>query len=229
MAVKVPVSTQYQRPEGRADFERARRALQSALPQMDAAQAQGALAELAGALDSGVARIKRDLLGSSLCWNEDNQRLAAWIQEQNRRLADMGAELALAPARRPGGEPALRLAALALLQRGEALKWLQGRTRRDHAPLHALYTMMREAGGHRTPVTVVTEGRGRAATIEGLYLRALLLDRFASGNLTRAQLEVLDAWLWEWMPRLAGRDAPPEGATLRADLDANAGLREGAR
>src|SRR5262249_20898451 len=149
---------------------------QSALAQMDVADAEAALAELAATLDGGVARIKRDLIGSSLCWNEDNQHLAAWIQDQNRKLADMGADLALASARRPAGERAVRLAALVLLHRGEALKWLQGRTRRDHAPLHALYTLMREAGSHRATVTVVTEGRGRAATIEGLYLRALLLD-----------------------------------------------------
>jgi hypothetical protein len=229
MATRVPVSIQYQRPEGRADFERARRALQSSLGHGSADDAAAALAELGSALDTGVARIKRELVGSSLCWNEDNQRLAAWIQDQNRKLADMGEQLALAEARRPGGELALRLAALTLLHRGEALKWLQGRARRDYAPLHGLYAMMRAAGNHRADVTVLTEGRGRAATIEGLYFRALLLDRFASGNLTRAQLEVLDAWLWEWMPRLVGRDAAPEGRCLRADLDANAGLREGAR
>ena len=229
MAIKVPVSLQYQRPDGRADFERARRALQAELAQMDAGEAGAALAELAGTLDSGVARIKRELLGSSLCWNEDNQRLAAWIQEQNRRLAELGEQLAFACARRAVGESAARVVALTLLHRGEALKWLQGRARREYAPLHGLYAMMREAGGHRADVTVVTEGRGRSATIEGLYLRALLLDRFASGNLTRVQLEVLDAWLWEWMPRLVTRDAPPEGPCLRADVDGNTGLREGAR
>ncbi len=229
MAIKVPVSLQYQRPEGRADFERVRRAMQAALGAMGAEEGAAALAELAGTLDAGVARIKRELVGSSLCWNEDNQCLAAWIQEQNRKLADMGEQLVLSSARRAAGEVAARLVAFTILHRGESLKWLQGRARRDYAPLHAMYAMMREAGSHRAQVTVVTEGRGRNATIEGLYLRALLLDRFASGNLTRPQLEVLDAWLWEWMPRLVGRDAKPDGPALRVDLDANAGLREGPR
>src|SRR6476661_6306156 len=153
MAIKVPVSLQYQRPDGRADFKRARRALQAELAQMDAGEAGAALAELAGTLDSGVARIKRELLGSSLCWNEDNQRLAAWIQEQNRRLAELGEQLAFACARRAVGESAARVVALTLLHRGEALKWLQGRARREYAPLHGLYAMVREAGGHRAVVT----------------------------------------------------------------------------
>jgi len=62
-----------------------------------------------------------------------------------------------------------------------------------------------------------------------LYLRALLLDRFASGSLTRQQVEILDAWLWHWGAVLKGERTYPGGAALRVELDANAGLRDGPR
>lgn len=40
------------------------------------------------------------------------------------------------------------------------------------------------------------------ATVESLYVRALLIDRFAGGNLTRKRLEMLDNWLVAWMSAL---------------------------
>jgi predicted dehydrogenase len=48
------------------------------------------------------------------------------------------------------------------------------------------------------PGTLMADGRGRTVTVEKLYLRALLIDRFATGSLTRQQVEIVDAWLWHW-------------------------------
>jgi hypothetical protein len=73
------------------------------------------------------------------------------------------------------------------------------------------------------------DGRARVATIEGLFFRTLVLDRFAGGNLTRQQIEVLDAWLWEWMPELKGVGTWPAEKVFRADLDGKGGLRQGRR
>jgi hypothetical protein len=109
------------------------------------------------------------------------------------------------------------------------VKWISGRERADYAPLHDMLSLSMAGGRHREPVTWVADGRGRTVTIEALYFRALLLDRFASGNLTRQQVEVLDAWLWEWAAHLTATPSCPEAGALRVDLDANAGLRDGVR
>ena len=102
-----------------------------------------------------------------------------------------------------GASPLLsRMVALTLFHWGEAVKWVSGRERADYTTLHDMFSLSMAGGCHREPVTWVADGRGRTVTIEALYFRALLLDRFASGNLTRQQVEVLDAWLWEWSASL---------------------------
>ncbi len=121
-----------------------------------------------------------------------------------------------------------RVVALTLAHAGEAMKWEAARERPDFLALHGLLGTL-PAERRREPLVVPAEGRGREAMVESLYFRALLLDRFASGSLTRQQVEVLDAWLWEWMPQLLGTASDPGGPFLRVDLDANAGLREGSR
>lgn len=227
---KLTLNLQFKRPECRGEFDKIRNELKSSLLQSGNEDGAGRLLDLREALDAGVARIKRDLLGSSLCWNEDNQLVTAWIHQQHRMIAEMGSRLVEA-VRREDGESSLpaRIVVLTLFHWGEAVKWIPGRERADYAPLHDMLSLAMAGGRHREPVTWAADGRGRTVTIEALYFRALLLDRFASGNLTRQQVEVLDAWLWEWSACLTATSSCPGGAALRVDLDANAGLRDGLR
>ena len=230
MVAKLPPNIQFQRADGRAEFDKVRNALKASLIEGGLEEAAGRLLDLGAALDTGVARLKRDLLGSALCWNEDNQLVTAWIHQQHRKINEMGARVIDAMQRdEPDAALLTRVIALTLFHWGEAIKWISGRERHDYAPLHDMLKLSMAGGRHREPLNWVADGRGRTVTIEALYFRALLLDRFASGNLTRQQVEVLDAWLWEWAAYLKAGETHPGSASLRADLDENAGLRDGQR
>jgi hypothetical protein len=124
---------------------------------------------------------------------------------------------------------ALNLCAAAFYHWGEGVKWSTRRERHNYQPLHALLADAIGSERHRQPLRIVSDGRGRTASLESLYFRALLLDRFGGGSLTRQQMEVLDAWLWEWAPALSGTQTPANAKVFRVDLDGNAGLREGKR
>jgi hypothetical protein len=230
MAPKTPVCLRFQRPEGRADFERARRELRAALPNLGAGEGAERLLELAATLDAGVARCKRELVGSSLCWNDDNRAVIAWVGRQHRALLEMGVRLAEALRREPGVPLDLeRVAAACLHAWGEVRKWTLARERPDYRQLHDLLLLGASTERRRAAFAWVVDGRAQQACLESLYFRALLLDRFASGSLTGAQLELLDAWLWEWSAVLEGHREPPPGPYLRVDVDLDAGLRNGAR
>jgi hypothetical protein len=230
MAAKLTPNLQFRRPEGRAELDKVRNALKASLLESGVEDAARRLLDLGAALDTGVARMKRDLLGSALCWNEDNQVVTAWVHQQHRKVSEMG--VCVVEAMRRDAAPAAlltRVLALALFHCGEAIKWIPGRERPDYRQLHDLLRLAMAGGRHREPITWVADVRGRTVTVEALYFRVMLLDRFASGNLTRQQVEVLDAWLWEWAAYLRAAETFPGSASLRVDLDEDAGLRGGER
>lgn len=230
MAIKtIP---QFQRPEGRADFERARNAARGAMSDASPDEVMNAINRLDADLDEGVFKLKAELLGSVLMWKPEDRALSAWIYDQHCEFAELARRAADLFERRVGTDDTrtLRLIALAFMHWGEAAKWVVGRRERyDYGWMHWLMRMAMTAGRHLDPVEVRLDARGRHATIESLFFRTLLLDRFAGGNLTRQQIEVLDAWLWEWTGALKGYPVWPEQPVLRADLDGKGGLRHGRR
>ena len=222
------VSMDFQREDARMQLESARRDLESALHGLDCEEAARRIIDIGSCLDTGVARAKRELLGSALCWTEDNQALMGWIERQHHGLVELGEELTFAMAR-DGSPMLLAMIASSLHHWGEAIKWSPGRDRADLAPLHLLFHRAQSLGRHREAFICKVDGGGKRTTIESLYFRALLLDRFGSGNLTAPQMEVLDAWLWQWGDALRGEIVAPEGLYMRVDLDSRSGLREGPR
>ena len=84
---------QFQRPEIRAEFERARRELNGAILEPSPAKGAARLLELAATLDAGVSRCKPELFGNSLCWTDENQAMVAWICRQHRGIAGLGRAL----------------------------------------------------------------------------------------------------------------------------------------
>ncbi len=223
---------QFQRPEGRSEFERARNAVRTMLPDASADESFQAFLRLESDFDAGVFKVKPDLLGSVLCWKPEDRDLSAWIYDQHCELAELARRSADLFERRLGSDDArtVRFVGLAFLHWGEAAKWVvDRRDRYDYAWMHWLMRLAMETNRNLEVCEVRLDNRGRSATIEALFLRTLLLDRFAGGNLTRQQIEVLDAWLWEWMPSVKGCAVWPDEPVFRADLDGKGGLRTGRR
>ena len=230
MAIKN--APQFQRPEGRAEFERARNGVRAMLSDASPEEALNAITRLSHELDEGVLKVKADLLGSVLCWKPDDRALSAWIYDQHCEFAELARRGADIFERRLGCEHngTMLLIATAFLHWGEAAKWVVGRRQRyDYSWLHWLMRMAMANHRHVEQFEVRLDARNRMISIEALYFRTLMLDRFAGGNLTRAQIEVLDAWLWEWSSALHGQLVFPAAPTLRADLDGKGGLRHGRR
>ena len=184
-------------------------------------------------LDAGLMEAKSALLMSGLLTTDEDEALGAWIFERHSQLARTGHAIAR-KALDEGNDQvkeAMWIVALSLLHWGESVKWelmVGRRAERGYALLHDLARLAMKAGRLRDRGRFTVEGLERSATIEALYFRTLLLDRFTSGNLTRQQIEVLDAWLWEWEASLVSSPGP-HGLCMRADLDRDQGLRYGAR
>ena len=220
MMPRLPASLAFQRADHRAEFDRARLAVRSTLKNISIDEAVKDLCDLGAALGGGVARLKRELLASALCWNEENRSLIDWIHQQHRRLADAARTLLADTATLPP-----QLAALALHHEAEAMKWMAGRDRPDLAALNVLAARAYELGIARHSIAWAFDGRGCQTTLEALYLRVLLIDRLGTGVLTRQQVEVLDAWLFDWRNDLRLFDARREGPALHVDLATARGLR----
>ncbi len=218
----------------RTQYEQASHALKSSLPALSPAELSGQFTALESRFDAGTIELKTAMLTSGLFSNEDDQALGAWVYRQHAELWEIGTFAAARCRSDPAcdASSAICLLALAFLHAGEVVKWelMVGRHRkRDYHLLHTLMRSAIESGRQRDAVELTVDGLQRKANIESLYFRTLLLDRFANGNLTRPQIEVLDAWLWEWTPSLTGKSSDPDGEVLRADLDSDAGLRHGVR
>ena len=226
------VAPQFQRPEGRTEFERSRNAVRALLADATPDEALRAFVQMENDFDAGVFKMKPDLLGSVLCWKPEDREISAWIYDQHSELAELARRAADIFERRVGCDDArtIRLVGLAFMHWGEAAKWVVGRRERyDYSWMHWLMRMAMGSNRQLEHCEIRLDARARVATLEGLFFRTLLLDRFAGGNLTRQQIEVLDAWLWEWMPDLKGAGIWPGENVFRADLDGKGGLRQGRR
>ena len=193
-----------------------------------------ALAALHAEAGCRVESAKGGLFATTLAWTDLQASDARWIHETSKRLA-AASQLVTEGLRREFGSEDLRTlqaTALTLLALGESTKWeivCGVLAPRDYRSLHGLMRQAIAAGRQRTPLQLESGGRPRACTLEALYFRALLLARFAGGNLSCMQIEILDEWLWMWTPVLQSMATPPAGAALRADLDSADGLRRGPR
>jgi hypothetical protein len=92
--------------------------------------------------------------------------------------------------------------------------------------LHKLFVSAIAAGIDGCILDVMVDRRSIETTVEALYVRALLLERFASGNLPPRRLEILDSWLLAWMGALwLSREPIAEGPALAVDTrNPNLGL-----
>jgi len=96
--------------------------------------------------------------------------------------------------------------------------------------LHALYALAEAEGYAREPFTVHASEPGFDATVEALYLRALLFEMLNTGSLTKVQMEIADGWLASWCREYAlDASAEPGRHFLAVDLASESGMQPLAR
>lgn len=115
--------------------------------------------------------------------------------------------------------------AYSILLRGHASKWRQIGGQRTIAPRGILHQVFKSALEYKISdhiLEVSVEGQRTETTVEALYARTLLLERFGSGNLSPPRLEILDNWLITWMSALWLSTNPyTNDATLLLSIDTN--------
>lgn len=171
------------------------------------------------------------LLGG-LAQTGNDQAVCEWIASRYDHMGRM-ARGVLPQEQVRATEQAVPLAqawALALMLAGHASKWRKiAGLRTDTAirgRLHKLYVTAMAAGIDATILEVMVDRRSIETTVEALYVRALLLERFASGNLPPKRLEILDSWLLAWMGALwLSKEPVADGLSLAVNTrNATVGL-----
>ena len=205
----------------------------AALRGADALHALPVLEEIHAEVGVAAAALNARLLGTALQWTGEDKEAAAAMGATQHELARAAYQFTRLIAGVPEEAGAMqRAAAIALNATGDAMKSDAVGGRASPTDYRSLHTLMREAitrSGHRALISLPVGGQPANCTLEALYFRALLLARFAGGGLNAKQIEILDTWIWMWLPALKSTSSPPQGAALRADLDSTAGLTRGAR
>jgi hypothetical protein len=199
------------------------RELRGALARKEAARAR----ELFQALDRDVPDYaildEEALLANLFAWSEEDFALAARIHSLYARMAEASQALAHLPAE---AARVLEIIAAAVAYWSSAVKWelISGSLEEPQrfAPLHALFARAVSLGGAVEPRPLTVNGTRVRVSIEGLYVRALVLRRLSGGHLGRRQIEILDSWVLAWMTamRLTDEDpAPRPRLVVQGDSD----------
>ena len=217
-----------------ADVSRRLAAMRSSTAELDPVEAWSAFSLLQDDFEEMAGPLRRRLLETPLAWTDEEKESARWIHRCSNDFSVIGHRFSEAFVRQLGieAERTRRITAQTLYFMGETVKWEVAVTpepRHDFGKPNGLMRAAMASGQHRGAITLRYDGRDAPCTIESLYFRMGLLARFASGTLNCKQIEILDAWMWLWMPTLSGVSTPPPGNALRADLDTNDALRHGPR
>ncbi len=151
---------------------------------------------------------REQLLKSGLNKTKAEQVAFTWLSERYDHLLRLARDVVMRSfaADNKDVTPRAAICALAILLSGHAIKWRKfSRSRPDPTTREWLHQIFRTAsafGVDSVVLSVRIEERQFDATVETLYVRALLLDRFSSGNLPPTRLELLDNWLVAWMGSL---------------------------
>jgi hypothetical protein len=218
--------------EGREQFEREFKAMRALLADPNHSLVTNAFVALEWQFDQQVQKEQGTLLANPLQWDEAEQHFAQWILRQFTKLADMGKHVADRVAGIDQADPVLSyVIARALVHHGNVWKWAQfaNRPGNEHGfgAANSLYEHALDARKDMDVHSFNREGRPVAPTIAGLFLRAHLLARVASGNLNRQQTEIFDAWLWAAMLDLQLSPAAEDNAVLRLEPGSQRGLQFG--
>jgi hypothetical protein len=195
-----------------------------------------ALLKLDAELDKRFADGEHAILSNALWWSEDDQRFCEWSAQCFANIGEMCSKLAetflAAPVCPLAPEHLHELLDTALVNLGHAAKWnyIAGKHNpgRDYRRLHLLYLGATRQGYADRQHEIARAGGVIQTTTMALYLRAMLLDSFSTGNLTRSQIAILDCWLWTWINAYEIASSLSEGeAGFSIDLSSNSGLKPG--
>ena len=176
------------------------------------------------------------LLLQTLAWEQPEQNLAFELHNTASTLADLARLTALAAAKAlpRGDERVPKAIALAVLawSRASLLEHVSSvppaKRQRFH-DLHRLFDAAERHASTELPMPLTCNGKAMEVSVEGLYVRALLLNRLSGGNLNAQQILILDNWLLAWMPSMWVTATPPEGEiALSVTMGGDAGLQHGA-
>jgi hypothetical protein len=184
------------------------RALEKSLAGYKATDAARSLAQALRYFDDIGRADREQLLRSGSLRSKADQATCLWIAERYEHLLRLARDTVLRAFSDDNKDEGSRaqICALAILLSGHAIKWSRfAGARPDSKPREWLHQMFRTAAAFAVDAVVSSiriEERQVDATVETLYVRALLLDRFSSGNLPPKRLEILDNWLVAWMGAL---------------------------
>ena len=184
------------------------RALERSLPGYSASDANRALTQALRYFEDNGRPDREQLLKTGLIKTKPEQATCTWVAERFGHLLRLSRDAllsAFADDNKDTG-PRAQICALAVVLSGHAIKWHKfAGSRPDPTTrewLHQIFRTAEAFGVDATVLSVRIEDRQFDATVETLYVRALLLDRFSSGNLPPKRLEILDNWLVAWMGAL---------------------------
>jgi hypothetical protein len=199
-------------------------ALERGLDKGNAVESAQAISRALGELEDFSRQDRERYLRGSMTQTGGNQAVSEWIATRYDHLGRLARKVVPYQQAADAQEGA-RLApvwALAILLAGHASKWrkiaamppdlaVRGR-------LHKLFVSATSANADACILEVTVDRRNIETTVEALYVRAMLLERFAGGSLPPRRLEILDSWLLEWMGALwLRRDPIADGPSLGVD------------
>ncbi len=167
---------------------------------------------------------REQFLQGGLTATDGDRVVGEWVADGYDALARMAREL-LPQGMDDTAPDRLMVApawALAVLLAAHASKWRKmcGRLAdaEGRARLHKIFRSAVMAGIEASVLNISIDRRVVETTVESLYVRALLIDRFGGGNLSPKRLEILDSWLIAWMGSLwLSRKPTPGVPTLAVD------------
>lgn len=184
--------------------------------------------------DAAVAKEEAELLANPLLWNDEEQALGLWIgrafhEFTQSAVAALGRFAEARVAGQSGNDIAAALAGLAFTAGGAALKWTEvagaGRRGAAVAEMNRAFGIVEALDLVRDKPVTVAAGRDQSPSLESHYARVMLLDAFCRGNLGRAQVAILDSWLWEWAPEYRVTRTALPGALLAVEGHGARGAR----
>lgn len=197
------------------------RSVEKTLGGLKPADATNSLAQALRYFEDRSHGEREQLLKTGRVRNREEQATCTWVAERYDHLLRLARDTVMRSYADVDREKNARIqtCALAILLSGHAIKWRKFAGMRPDPTarewLHQIFRTALSFGEEATVLTVRIEERPCDATIESLYVRALLLDRFSGGNLPPGRLEILDNWLVEWMGALwLTREPAPGEPTL---------------
>ncbi|MEP7157058.1 MAG: hypothetical protein ABI905_14865 [Betaproteobacteria bacterium] len=198
-------------------------ALEQSLNKANVAESEQAVSKALREFEEFSRNDRERFLLGGLAQTGSDQAVCEWIAARYDHLGRISRAIVpyeIAPGTADKDKVGMaRTWALAVMLTGHASKWrkiagLRGDTA-VRGRLHKLFVTAMMAGVDATILDVMVDRRSIETTVEALYVRALLLERFASGNLPPKRLEILDSWLMTWMGALwLSREPVIDGPSL---------------